>query len=158
VVADEIPVTSTNTNLSLSATAAASSTNGSDVPANAKDGSLSTHWQANTQGNGEWLRMDFGASTTLDQIVIQENNRINGVNIQYSSDGTSWNTVSGLSVVESPDKTWTANFTAIGRRYFRAVFTASGASHRVSVEEMESYNTSSGSITLDDTGEFSTSW
>jgi len=139
-----ISVTVSNgTNHSLSATASASSSNGSNTPNKANDGSTSTHWEASTKGDGEWLRMDFGGSPpTMNKVVIEEKNNINGVTIEWSDNGSSWSAPGNLSIVESPSKTWTATFTVDSRRYVRATFTASGSGKRVSVEEMESYNSS----------------
>ncbi|MBI4343162.1 MAG: discoidin domain-containing protein [Candidatus Omnitrophica bacterium] len=146
--------TSSGTNLSLAATASASSSNGTNLPALAKDALGSTHWEAGTNGNGQWLAMDYLAATTLNQIIVEEHNFIDGVTIEYSDDASSWTTVSGLSVVESPAKTWTADFTASSHRYFRAVFTASASNKKVAVTEMESYSTS---FSLG-TGTFRTQW
>ena len=154
---NSINVTVSNgTNQSLTATATASSTNGSNVASNAKDGSNSTKWKAGTDGSNEWLRMDFGGSPpTLNKIVIGEDANIDGVSIQFSSNGSSWSTASGLSVVESPSKTWTATFTAASYRYARALFPSSGSSKKVSVNEMQSYNAS---ISALGAGEVTTSW
>ena len=158
LIEDQVPATVSNTNLSLTATASASSSSSGHAASSSKDDSLSTYWEANTAGSGEWLSMDHGSAVTLDQIVIEEENRINGVNIQYSDDGSSWTTASGLSVVESPSKTWTCDFTATSHRYFRAVFTASGGSHKVSVQEMRDYNTANATVAVDGYGNYNTSW
>jgi len=157
-VASSVAVTTGSGNLSLDATASASSSKGSNTPEQANDDGAGTYWQANTQGDGEWLAMDYSSATTVDQIVVKENDKIAGVNIQWSTDGSSWTTVSGLSVTESPAKTWTCTFTAASKRYFRGVFTASGSQQRVSVEEFESYDTSSSGLTLTDEGTFTTAW
>lgn len=153
----EVDAALSNTNYSLAATASASSSNGGDTPDKANDGDTGTHWKAGTKGSGEWLAMDLGSAILLDRIIIEENSNINGVSIESSSDGSSWSTVSGLSVTESPSKTWTADFTDTTARYFRAVLTASGSGKRVSVEEFESYNTANQSVSLD-TGDFVTTW
>ena len=153
-----IPATVSSTNLSLAATASASSSDGSHTASKANDGDSDSDWRASTAGNGQWLAMDYGSATTVDRIIVDENDNIDGVNIQYSDDGSSWTTVSGLSVVESPSKTWTATFTASSHRYFRAVFTASGSSKKVRVNELESYNTASGSVTFTGAGDYTTQW
>jgi hypothetical protein len=152
-----ISVTVSNgTNRSLTATATASSSNGSHTPDKAKDGSAGTKWQSNTNGDGSWLKMDYGGSPpTLDKIVIEEDANINGVTIEWSADNSTWTTPSGLSVIESPSKTWTATFTEGARRYVRATFTASGSSKKAAVEEMESYNSS---LTALGAGDVTTQW
>jgi hypothetical protein len=154
VIEDEASVTfNDGTNYSLTATASASSTNGSNVPANARDGSTSTFWRAQNNGNG-WLMMDHGSAVTLNKIVVQENNNITGVSIEWSDDNSAWTTAAGLSVVESPSRTWTATFTPASHRYFRASVSAS-SSNRPSVEEMRNYNSSFGAL---GTGEVTTQW
>ncbi len=156
VVEDALSVTSSNgTNYSLTATATASSTNGSNTASKAKDGNTGTKWEAGTNGNGQWLKMDHGSATTLDKIVVLEDDRINGVTIERSSDNSSWTTASGLSVTESPSKTWTCTFTEASYRYWRATFTASGSSRKVAVQEMQDYNNTLSSL---GTGEVSTTW
>jgi Tfp pilus assembly protein PilX len=152
IVESELSVsTGTGSNLSLTASASASSSNGTNTPAKANDGSTTTNWESGTNGSGSWLAMDYGSATTLNRIFIDERNFIDGITIEYSDDASSWTTVSGLSVVESPAKNWTCDFTAASHRYFRAVFTAFPSNKKVAVDEMESYSTSmslgAGSVT-----------
>lgn len=155
IVEDAIAVTVSNgTNLALSATASASSTNGADVASNAKDGNTSTKWEAGTNGSGEWLAMDLGSSVSLNKIIVEENNFIDGVSIEASDNGSSWSAVSA-SVIEDPNKTWTATFTAASHRHFRAVFTASASNKKVSVEEMECYSSALSSL---GNGEIAVQW
>ena len=131
------------TNLSLSATALASSSNGSNTPAKANDGLGNTQWEAGTNGNDSWLGMDFTTATILGKMVVNEKNFIDGVTIEFADvspdNPSSWTTASGLSVVESPSKTWTATFTAASHRYFRARFTSVPSGKKASVTELESY-------------------
>jgi hypothetical protein len=148
-----------NTNLSLTATASASSSQSSHPASDANDDDTGSHWEASTQGSGQWLQMDHGSAVTVDQIVIEENDRIDGISaLEYSDNGSSWTSVSGLTVVESPSKTWTCAFTSTSHRYFRATFTASGSSRRVSVEEMRHFNTANQTVSFDEPGDYSTTW
>jgi hypothetical protein len=73
--------------------------------------------------------------------------------VQYSSNGTSWSTVPGLTVGEA-GTIWTADFTSTSARYFRVTFTASGSNRRVGVREFESY----GAIGGLGQGETTTTW
>lgn len=156
LVEDELSVTASNgTNKSLTATASASSTNGSNAASKAKDDDTGTKWRANTNGSGQWLKMDHGSATTLDKIVILEDDNINGVTVERSSDNSSWTTASGLSVIESPSKTWTCAFTEASYQYWRATFTASGSSDKVAVKEMQDYDSSISSLGA---GTVSTAW
>lgn len=154
VVEATASVTISSTNLSLSATASASSSRGSNTPDKANDGATGTIWQANTKGSNEWLAMDYGAATTLIQIIVREKNNINGLTIESSSDASVWTTVSGLTVTEN-GKTWTADFTSTSARYFRALFTDVPSNKRAKVKELESFFSSS--ITLGK-GTYTTQW
>ena len=139
VVEASLPVSGGGTNLSLGATASASSSQSGHAATLSNDNNATTFWRANTQGSGEWLRMDYGSATTVSQIVILEEQWITGLSaVQYSSDGSSWSSVPSLSVTEA-GTTWTADFTATSARYFRVTFTASGSTRRVGVFEFSSY-------------------
>lgn len=141
IVEYEITASSSGgTNYSLTATAAASSSNASYPASNANDGNTSTRWEASSNGDA-WLRMDYGSATTLNQIIVNEQSHIDDVTIEWSDDASSWTTASGLSVTESGGN-WTATFTAVSHRYFRASIDAP-SSKKPSVKEMESYSTSS---------------
>ena len=136
-----LAVNSTSTNQSLAATASASSSQGGNTPEKANDGNTGTRWRAGTAGSNEWLAMDYGASKkTLERIVILEREAIDGLTIEISCDASAWGSVPGLSVVESPAKTWTATFPAVRQRYFRARFTSVPAGQQASVEEMRSFS------------------
>ncbi len=140
VVEATASVTNNGTNLSLSATASASSSKGGNTPDKANDGATNTSWEANTNGSNEWLRMDYGSATTLIQIIVRENKNIDGLTIESSSNGTTgWTTVSGLTVTESPAKTWTADFTSTSEQYFRAKFTSVPSNQKAKVKELESF-------------------
>jgi Tfp pilus assembly protein PilX len=145
---------SDGTNQSLTATASASSSDSSHPPSNANDGSTSTRWKAGSNGNA-WLAMDLGSAKTLTKVVVQEKKEIDGVSIEYSDNGTSWTTISGQSVIESPSKTWTATFSATSHRYFRASLTASASNKKPEVDEMECYNSSVSALGQ---GEATTQW
>ena len=143
-------------NLSLTATASASSSNGSNTPGKANDNNNGTRWEAGTNGSGSWLAMDYGSATTVDKVVVQEHNFIDGLTIEWSDDASSWTAESSLSVVESPAKTWTATFTAASHRYVRSRFTSVPSGKAAAVTEMESYNTTA-APTLG-SGTASTAW
>jgi len=154
LVEDEIDVTTSNTNLSPSATATASSADASSPASNVNDGSTSTKWKAGSNGNA-WLVLDYASAVTVNQIVLKDTKQITTVTIEYSDNGSSWTSVSGLSVDEDDD-TWTADFTAASHRYFRASMSVS-SSKKAEVKEMESYNTASASLSLS-RGDVTTQW
>lgn len=147
----------TNLSRNPNAVASASSSRGDHTPDQAKDGSTSTNWESDTKGSGSWLAMDLQLATTLNTIVVKEDDNIDGLTIEWSDNGSSWTAAGGLSVVESPGKTWTATFTAASHRYFRAYLTSVPSSKRAKIDELETYNTASSAVSLD-RGTFSTQW
>ena len=157
LIESAVPVTvNDGTNQSLTATASASSSGSGNPAGNANDGDTTTDWQAGIAGTGQWLAMDYGASPpTLNKIVVLEHANVSGVAIEQSDDNASWSTPGGLSVIESPVKTWTATFTAASHRYVRAVLTASGSSRKVSVKEMQSFDSALSAL---GNGSVTTAW
>jgi Tfp pilus assembly protein PilX len=149
-----VTVTSgTNYSLAVSTIASASSSNGTNLPALAKDGLSATKWQSGTNGSGSWLAMDYGSATTLDRIIVKEDANITNLTIEWSDDGAVWNAPTGLAVSNS-GKTWTANFGSTSHRYFRSRFTGVPSGRKAAVKESESYNIS---ISLA-TGDVTTVW
>jgi subtilisin family serine protease len=68
-----------------------------NVPANAIDNNLSTRWSAN--GDGQWLRLDFGVARDISSVriaVYNGNSRSNRFELQTSNDGTTWVTSGGM--------------------------------------------------------------
>ena len=143
-------------NLSLdNATASASSTNGSQSASKAIDDDTGTYWEAGTTGSNQWLRLDFDDATSLSYLVLTENNNnIDALTVEYSSDGSSWTTAPALSAIESPSKTWHMAFTATSARYFQAKFTSVSSGQRASVKEFEAYASSTFNTPLT----YSTQW
>jgi len=75
----------------LSATASADDGN---VPANTLDGSLSTRWSA--QSDGQWIRFDLGVAAAVDSVKIawyKGNLRSSRFEVQTSDTGSSWTPV-----------------------------------------------------------------
>ena len=147
----------TNLSRNPNAVASASSSKSDNTPDKAKDGQTNTNWESNTKGSGSWLAVDAQVATTLNDIIVKENDNVDGLTIEWSDDASSWTAASGLSVVESPSKTWTATFTAASHRYFRAYLTSVPSSKRAEIDEMETYNTASSAVSLD-RGQFATQW
>ncbi|OAB30842.1 hypothetical protein PMSM_22160 [Paenibacillus macquariensis subsp. macquariensis] len=84
------------TNLALGKTATASNVfqNKPNYDASrAVDGQASSRWASDTSQEPYWLQVDLGREFAFDQIVISEyQSRMTSYSIQYSSDGTTWNT------------------------------------------------------------------
>src|SRR5262245_47051586 len=78
----------------LAVASATASADDGNVAANAVDGSLSTRWSA--QGDGQWLRLDLGSVKQIGGISVawyQGNQRRSFFELQTSSNGTTWTTV-----------------------------------------------------------------
>ena len=97
------------------------SVNDVNVPQNTLDGSLSTRWSA--EGNGQWIRFDLGTRPTTTVVKIawyKGDQRISRFDVQTSDTATSWTTVySGSSsgkttALESYDVTdWVGRYVRI---------------------------------------------
>lgn len=135
--------TSTNLALNPQVVATASSSNGSNTPEKARDGSTGPQWRAQTTGSGQWLKFDFQTLTTVGQIVIDEDQNITGVTLEWSDNDSTW-TAGPAPTVSGPsnNQTYTVTLTPdVFHRYFRATLTASGPGNRVGVDEMTVSNT-----------------
>jgi hypothetical protein len=70
------------------------SANDGNVPGNAVDGSLSTRWSAN--GDGQWIAFDLGSTRAIKHVTVgfySGNTRQTRFDIQVSSDGMTWSNV-----------------------------------------------------------------
>src|SRR6478735_7029372 len=78
----------------LPVAAASASADDGNVPANTLDGSLSTRWSA--QGDGQWIRFDLGTNQTVGSVKIAWHNgdqRQSLFDVQTSGNGSTWTTV-----------------------------------------------------------------
>ncbi len=149
-----------NTNLSLTATASASSASGPHTAAKAKDGDLTTYWKANTSANGEWLAMNFGSPKTVAQAIVREDGKtMETIQIQSSSDGSSWTTLATMqnesAVLSGGDATWTILFAATSAQYVRMLVTDTGGA-KPKVKECETY--AAGIVSALGKGTVTTQW
>lgn len=149
---------STNLALNPHVVATASSSNSSNTPEKARDGSTGPQWRAQTTGSGQWLKFDFQTLTTVGQIVIDEDQNITGVTLEWSDNDSTW-TAGPAAIASGPsaNQLYTVTFASdVWHRYFRATFTASGGGSRVGVDEMTVTNTA-GTLSLS-RGTFATSF
>jgi PKD repeat protein len=111
-----------------------------NVPANAVDGSLSTRWSA--QGDGQWIRFDLGSSTSIGGVSIawhQGDQRQSKFDLQTSADGSAWTTIytgqsSGTSLALEA-----APVTTSSGRYVRVVGHGNTVNTWNSIAEVEIY-------------------
>ncbi|RZK39305.1 MAG: DUF5017 domain-containing protein [Pedobacter sp.] len=129
-------VTLPTTNLALGRTYTASTViNANSTPDRAFDRNAGTVWQGVGMAN-QWIAINFGESTTFNQVILKETAiRTTAYRIEYSSDGSNWQTaITGANVgVQN-----IVNFPAVTASHMR-VFYISGSSN-ANLNELEVYN------------------
>ena len=128
------------TNLALNRPATASSTwSATYDPPKAVDGSDTTRWSAASgQWTNQWVRIDLGAGTTYDRVVVKEISypRVTSHKLQSSNDGSAFTDIPGTSgTTIGASKTFT--FSSVTARYVR-LFMAS-ASDEPTINEIAVY-------------------
>ncbi len=124
---------------------ASSSTDGSDSPANALDGYLTTRWSTDTsQVNGQWFQVDLGSVNVFNKIVLNAINSANdyprGYQVIVSSDGVNWSNPVATGVGASGSTTIT--FANQVTRYIRIIQTGSASGTYWSIDEFNIFGTS----------------
>ncbi len=124
--------------------AASSSTTGSDSPANALDGNLTTRWSTDTsQVSGQWFQVDMASPATFNKVVLNCVNSANdyprGYQVTVSTDGINWSapvaTGTGTSGVT------TISFAPQVARYIRVTQTGSVNGTFWSIDEFNVFGT-----------------
>jgi PKD repeat protein len=125
----------------LAVVAATASADDGHVAANAVDGSLSTRWSA--QGDGQWLRLDLGSVKPIGAVSVawyQGNQRRSSFDLQTSSDGESWTTVFSGQSSGTTLALEAYPVTATSGRYLRLVGHGNSTGTWNSVSEVELYS------------------
>ncbi len=141
-----ITVSSTPVNVALNKPATASSTNGSNAPGRAVDGSTSTYWRSGSLSSTTiaWWRVDFGSAQTVNRAVIRWRSSYYAreYDIQVSNDGANWTNVftDNAGNGGTDDRT----FTAVSTRYVRIYMRRNNSSSE-RINEVEVY-TGSGAL------------
>jgi len=118
----------------------ASGTGGGTSLANAIDGNTGTVWSPGTsQSNGQWFKVDMGATMTFNQIQLDSGSYSNdyprGYTVDVSMDGTNWTQVASGS---SYHRALPINFPATRGRYIKITQTGS-ADNWWSIAEINVY-------------------
>jgi len=116
------------------------STNDGNVPANTVDGSLTTRWSAN--GDGQWLELDLGAVRTIGYVtaaIYSGNTRQSVFDIQVSSGGGTWTTVWSGSSSGTTTALETYNFTDVAGRWVRYLGHGNSVNAWNSVNELRAF-------------------
>jgi hypothetical protein len=143
--ANDFTVTILSTaNLALNKPASASSTDGSNTPSNAVDGSTSTYWRSGSSSTG-WLRVDLGSEQTVGRAVIKWYSSYYAKKYQFqiSNDNTSWTTVYTNDSGTKGTKEFT--FAQTTARYVRLYMTKNNkSSYRIN--ELEVYSSAASAL------------
>ena len=122
-----------DTNLAAGATVTSLHPRGTGFePANLVDGQESTCYAALDANRTDTITFNLGSSKTFDAIMVQEVNtlgqRTTGWAIQYSTNGTTWNPVTGATGKQSIGYKWIIRITtAVTASYVRLCITAGNA-------------------------------
>ena len=125
--------------LTPGASGVTASTHDGNLPANTVDGSLSTRWSAN--GDGQWIQYDLGAIHTVAYVRIAAyngNTRQNRFDLQVSSGSGVWTTVAaGRLTSGTTTALETHDIADVSARYVRYVGHGSTANTFNSLTEVE---------------------
>ncbi|MFC4064553.1 discoidin domain-containing protein [Actinoplanes subglobosus] len=140
-------------NLAAGKTFSASSFTDVYPAGNAGDGNANTYWESNNNAFPQWLQVDLGTSTQVNQAVLKLppatawNTRTETLSIQGSTDGNTFSTLkagAGYTFNPSSGNTVTIDFTAASARFVRLNFTGNTAWPAGQLSELEIYGPVSG--------------
>src|SRR6185312_11824197 len=86
-----------SSNLALGKTMSSSGYNQTYAPGNADDGNQASYWESTNNAFPQWLEVDLGASTQVNQVVLQLPNgwgtRTETLSVQGSTDNSNFTTI-----------------------------------------------------------------
>jgi len=120
--------TGSNTPLNRSGWSVTASSNAGagQMPAQAIDGNLSTHWSTGTpQATGQYFQLDLGSSQSFSKLVLDATNSPNdypkGYAVYVSNDGQNWG--SAIASGSGSSAVTTITFPTVAARYVKIVQT-----------------------------------
>ncbi len=135
-------------NLALGKATAASGHNDVYVQSNVNDGNQASYWEGVNNTFPQWVQVDLGTSTAIDQVVVKIPNgwgaRSETWAVQGSPDGTSFSTIVGSTsyAFNGSTNAVTVNFAATNTRFVRLNITANTGWQAAQVSELEVYGVS----------------
>ncbi|MFC5905736.1 discoidin domain-containing protein [Streptacidiphilus monticola] len=144
------------TNLASGRTMTASGVQQNYVAANANDGDRNTYWESTNNAFPQWLQVDLGSATGVDQVVLKTPTasgwgaRTQTLSILGSTDGNSFTTlVASAAYTFDPatNATVTINFSTVSERYLRVQITANTGWPAGQISEFEVYGPTAGDTT-----------
>jgi hypothetical protein len=116
------------------------------VAANGNDGNQATYWEGTANAYPNWLRVDLGAATTINRVVLKVpaawGARTQTLSVQGSLDGTTFSDLVASAAVNfapGTGNTLTFNFAATSQRYVRVNITSNTGSTGGQISELEVY-------------------
>ncbi|MWV42833.1 carbohydrate-binding protein [Paenibacillus sp. HJL G12] len=137
-------------NLTIGKSVTASGQSQTYSPDNVKDNNPSTYWESTNNAFPQWIQVDLGASTRIEQIVLKLpagwETRTQTLAVQGSTDGSAFtNIVDSKDYVFNPavaGNTVTIAFAATNTRYVRLNVTGNTAWPAAQLSEFEIYGAS----------------
>ncbi|WP_327010023.1 discoidin domain-containing protein [Dactylosporangium sp. NBC_01737] len=133
-------------NLALGKQVQASSSNGPYGTGNVNDGNAGSYWESTNNVFPQWIQVDLGANTAIDQVVLKLptnwGTRTQTLAVQGSVNGSAFNDLSasaGRVFNQSSANVVTINFTAASVRYVRVTITANNGWPAGQLSEFEIY-------------------
>ncbi|MEV6931234.1 CARDB domain-containing protein [Dactylosporangium sp. NPDC051485] len=138
-------------NLALGKTITANSVNGSYAAANVNDGNQASYWESANNAFPQWIQVDLGAATAVDQVKLKLPTgwgaRTQTLSVRGSTDGNNFADLSasaGRTFDPASANTATIGFTAATVRYVRVNVTANTGWPAAQLSEFEVYGAVSG--------------
>ncbi|MFG2884319.1 discoidin domain-containing protein [Streptomyces sp. NPDC048297] len=146
-VLQAVPAHAAGANLAAGRTMSASSYTQTYAPSNTNDGDQATYWESANNAFPQWLQVDLGATTSVNQLVLQVPvtnwaARTQTLSVQGSTDGSNFTTIvasNSYTFDPATSSTVTINFAATGTRYLRTLVTANTGWPAAQVSEFQVY-------------------
>ncbi len=140
-------------NLAAGKAVSASSTNSGFPASNVNDGNQASYWESTNNVFPQWVQVDLGSATSIDQIVLKLpsgwGSRTETLSIQGSTDGSTFATIVASTAYTFPsNNVVTINFGATTTRYVRLNITANTGWPAGQISEFEIYGATSSSSNL----------
>ncbi|HZN77110.1 MAG TPA: discoidin domain-containing protein [Micromonosporaceae bacterium] len=142
-------------NLAAGKPTSASSVNGPYAASNVTDGNAATYWEGTNAVFPQWVQVDLGASTAIDQVVLKLppawEARTQTLSLQGSTDGASFATIvasTGYAFSPANANTVTVNFGATNTRFVRAHVTANTGWPAAQIAELQVFGVGASSGNL----------
>ncbi|GJF27434.1 glycosyl hydrolase [Kitasatospora sp. NE20-6] len=142
-------------NLAAGKTVTASSSTGERVVANVNDGSQDSYWESSNNALPQWVQVDLGSATAIDQVVLKLpagwGSRNETLTLQGSTDGSNFSTILGSALYAfdpGAGNTVRLNFGATTTRFVRVNVSANTGWPAAQFSELEVYGATSASGNL----------